>query len=170
MTRSAEKASGRSRVKRGQIMKHRLLTILGIGTVLLAGLLLVGCEEEPTQAEANEAFCDSVGDFAGALRNMRDLDKNSTNEEFEQARDDLSESYDAMIASAAGVVEVRLDELNEARDDLQNAVDDLSGDLTLEESLDAVDDEVEAVALEVAQIYNDVDCGREPGDDIISDE
>jgi hypothetical protein len=151
-------------------MKRSPLILLGIGLAAFAMFAFSACDEEPTQAEANEQFCDSVGDFVGALRNMRDIDKNSTNEEFEQARDDLDESYEAMIASAAAVAEVRIDDLVEAREELRSAVDDLSGDLTLEESLEAVDDEVEAVALETSQVLNDVDCGLESGDDIISDE
>jgi hypothetical protein len=155
---------------RGRIMKRTPYILIAIGVAALSMFAFAACDEEPTQAEANERFCDSVGDLVGALRNVRDIDRNSSQEEFQEARDDLAESYDAMISAAAEVREVRLDELNQARDDLQQAIDEVPDDLTVGETLDAVDDEVDNVVRELSQVFNDVSCGLEPGGDSQSDE
>jgi hypothetical protein len=151
-------------------MKRYLLIAAILALAVLPTFASTGCEDEPTEAEANEQFCDSAGDLIAALRNLRDLDRNSTVEEFQDARDQVATSYDAMIQAAADVAEVRLDELAEARDDLQAAIDDVPEDAMLGEALGAVDDEVDNVTSELSQVLNDVNCGGESGGDSQSDE
>jgi sirohydrochlorin ferrochelatase len=151
-------------------MKRSPLIITALGVVMLAAFVFAACEDEPTQAEANERFCDSVGDLVAAFRNLEDLDRNSTIEEVQDERDQVVESWDAMIDAAAGVASVRLDELNDAWDDLQAAIDDVSDEATLGEALDSVDDEIANVTSELSQVLNDVDCGGESGGDSQSDE
>jgi hypothetical protein len=151
-------------------MKRSSLVIIGLGLAIFGALVLAACEDEPTEAEANERFCDSVGDLVAAFRNLEDLDRDSTIDEFQDERDAVAASWDAMIDSAAGVADVRLDELNDARDDLQAAIDDVSDEATLGEALDSVDDEIANVTSELSQVLNDVNCGIESGGDSQSDE
>jgi hypothetical protein len=138
--------------------------------VAVAAFGLAACDDEPTQAEANEAFCDAAANYVAALRDLRDLDQDSTVDELEDTRDQVASLYDEMVEAAAGVAEVQLDEVDEARNDLRDAVDSISGEATLGEALDEVDDEITNVVSELSQVLNDVDCGTEPGDDIQSDE
>jgi hypothetical protein len=68
-----------------------------------------------------------------------------------------------MVDAAADVASVRLDDVEEARNDLVEAVDAISDEATLGEALDEVDDEIANVVSELSQALNDVDCGESGG-------
>lgn len=144
-------------------------SLLMMGLLMASAFAFVACDDEPTQEAANEQFCDDASDLIASLRAIRDLDLNSTVEEIDAARESARDAYADMIASAEGVVDVRLDDLEAAYDQLQEAVDNLDEGATLEDALSEVDDEIENVALEASQVLNDVDCGGS-GSDSQSDE
>jgi predicted nucleic acid-binding Zn-ribbon protein len=133
-------------------------------SLILAGLLaasmfaFVACDDEPTQQEANEQFCDDVAELVASLRAIEDLNADSTLEEIDAARERARDAREDMIASATDVVEVELDEFNEAWDALQEAVDDLDEGSTLSDALDELEDEIQDVSTEASQLLNDVDC------------
>ncbi len=87
-------------------------------------------DDEPTQVQAQEQFCDDVGAYLAALGALRDVDRNTPIEEFEDAREDVRITYENMIASAQQLPEVRLDDLQEANDNLRAAVDDIDDEAT----------------------------------------
>ena len=138
-------------------MRKRALLILA-GLLTASTLAFVACDDEPTQQEANEDFCDATAELVASLRNIQDLDSDSTLDEIDDARARARDAREDMIASAAGVVEAQLDDFDEAWDALQQAVDDLDEGATLSEALDDVQDEIDDVASEAAQLLNDVDC------------
>src|SRR5262245_20050840 len=133
-------------------------------TLILAGLLtastiaFVACDDEPTQQEANEDFCDATAEMVASLRNIQDLDSDSTLDEIEDARARARDAHENMVATASGVVDARLDDFNEAWDALEQAVDDLDEGATLSEALDDLQDEIDDVSTEAAELLNDVDC------------
>jgi hypothetical protein len=137
---------------------------------MAAAALVAACDDEDTQQRANERFCDDTAELVASLRVIRDLDADTaTIEEIEDARDRAQEAYDDLIESAADVVDVRLDELNEAYAELRQAVIAIDDDSTIPDALDDVDDELEAVALEASQVLNQVDCS-DVGSESQSDE
>jgi hypothetical protein len=151
-------------------MKRSPLFLAAVGVLVCAAMALAACDDEPTQAEANEDFCDAMADYIAALRDVRDLDDDVSVEEFEETRSRAEDAYEAMIQASAGVVEVRLDELEESREDLQAAYDDVSQDASVGEALEEVDDEIANVAREASQVLNDVSCSLEPDRESQSDE
>ena len=52
-----------------------------------------------------------VRNYLAALRDVRDLDGNTSIEEFQDARGGRDRAYDEMIEASAGEVGVRLDDL-----------------------------------------------------------
>lgn len=138
-------------------MKKRASLILA-GLLMASMVAFVACDDEPTQQEANEDFCDATSELVASLRNIQDLDSDSTLDEIEDARTRARDARENMIAAASGVTEARLDEFNEAADVLQQAVDDLDEGATLSDALDDLQDEIDDVATEAAQLLNDVDC------------
>jgi hypothetical protein len=151
-------------------MNRRPHILLGLGVFMLATLVFIACDDEDTQAEANEAFCDATANYIAALRDVRDLDADSSQEELEDAVDTARDAYDSMVEASLAVTEARLDSVEEARADLQSAIDNVSGEATIGEGLEEVDDEVVNVIIEVSQVQNSVACGIDPGDDSSSDE
>ena len=144
-----------------------------LGPVMAAATLLVllsACDDEPTQAEAEEQFCDDVGAFLASLGALRDVDDDTSVDDFEQARENARTAYDNMIASAEQLREVNVEELQEANDNLRAAIDDIDDDATLQEARDSIEDEADEVAVQVSQILNDTDCGSGQGGQERSDE
>ena len=75
-------------------------SLLGIVLIAVAAVLVVGVvvaiveDDEPTQVQAEEQFCDDVGAYLAALGALRDVDVNTPIEEFEDARDDVLTTYE----------------------------------------------------------------------------
>lgn len=144
---------------------------LAIGAAASAALLLLAaCDDEPTQAEAEEQFCEDAGAYLAALGALRDVDKNTTVDEFDQIRENVRTTHDNMVASAEQLGEVRLDDLEEAQDNLRAAIDDIDDDASLQEARDSIEEEVDEVAQQTSQVLNDVDCGSGQGAQERSDE
>lgn len=146
--------------------------LLVLGAVVAAGLLLLlaACEDEPTQAEAEQQFCDDVGAYLAALGALRDIDKSTTVDEFDQLRENVKTTHANMVASAEELKDVRLDDLEEAEDNLRSAIDDIDDDQSLQEARGSIQDEVDEVAKQMSQVLNDVDCGSGQGGQEQSDE
>jgi hypothetical protein len=142
-----------------------IAVIIGIGVVVA-----IVEDDEPTQVEAEEAFCDDVGAYTAALGAIQDADRNTPIDEFEGLRENAINAYENMINSARAVGYARLDELEEANNELRAAVDDIDDPATVGEALDSVEEEVEQVSIEISQILNDVDCGSGQGAQERSDE
>jgi hypothetical protein len=145
-----------------------ILMISAAAAALL--LLAAACDDEPTQQEAEDQFCDDAGEFLAALGALRDVDKDTTVDEFDQLRENARTSYDNMIASAEELRYSRLSELEDAKSGLDQAIDDIDDDATLQEARASIEEEVDNVALEVSQALNDVDCGSGQGAQERSDE
>ena len=137
--------------------------ILALAGLLAASMIIAACDDEPTQQEANEQFCDDTAEFIASLRVIRDLDADSTIDDVEEARERAREAFENMVESSAGVTEARLDDLEDAYDELRRAVDDIDDESTVGDALESVDDELEEVAVATALIYNDVNCGGANG-------
>ena len=149
-------------------MRNRMTLAMAGAAVAL--LLLAACDDEPTQQEAEEQFCDDVAVLSAALGELRDVDNETSVDEFEAARESVRNAYNNVIASAEQLRDVRLDDLKEANDNLSEAVDDIDDDASLDEALASIDEEVEEVSVQLSQVLNDVNCGSGQGGQERSDE
>ena len=151
-------------------------SLLGIVLIAVAAVLVVGVvvaiveDDEPTQVQAEEQFCDDVGAYLAALGALRDVDVNTPIEEFEDARDDVLTTYENMITSGQQVRDVRLDEFQAANEAFREAVDDIDDEATFQEARDSIRDEAEEVSVQLSQVLNDVNCGSGQGAQENSDE
>ena len=152
------------------MIRNRIMFI-AIGAAAAASLLLLGaCDDEPTEETAQEEFCDDVGAFLASLGELRDVDSDTSVEDFEAAREGVVVSYENMVASAQQLRDVRLDDLEQANANLRAAIDDIDDDASLQEARDSIQEESEQVSKELSQLLNDVDCGSGQGGQENSDE
>ena len=152
------------------MIRNRIMFI-AIGAAAAASLLLLSaCDDEPTEEQAQEDFCDDAGAFLAALGALRDVDSDTSVEDFEDIREDVRTTYDNMVASAEQLREVRLDDLEQANANLRSAVDDIDDEASLEDARDSIQEEVEQFSEELSQVLNDVDCGSGQGAQENSDE
>jgi hypothetical protein len=139
--------------------------IIGIGVVVA-----IVEDDEPTQVEAEEQFCDDAGAFAASMGALRDADDDTSLDEFEELRENARIAYENMIRSLETLRYARLEEIEEANDEFRAAVDDIDDEGTLGEALESIEDELEELSIELSQVMNDVDCGSGQGAQERSDE
>ena len=147
-----------------------VLIAVGIGAIVVLGLFAFE-DDEPTQEEANQQFCDDVGEFTAAVAKLRDVDRDTPIEEFEEIRDIVRARFDAVVESAGNLTDVRLDDFEEAVNNLRAAIDDIDDDASLQEALDSIEDEADEVATQIGQLLVGVEgCGSGQGGQELSDE
>lgn len=110
------------------------LILIPILTVLL--LLLAACQPSIDQAKAN--YCESLGNFAEAIANVRQIDENSTVDELKQAQQAVGEAWSALANSAGNLADAQFNEMEQAYRELERTVNDIPDDATVAEALEAV--------------------------------
>jgi hypothetical protein len=107
-----------------------------VAVILAAGalLLLIGLGRPPSVSEATSDFCADASAYARSLLDLRAVDENSTVADLQTAWATVEDSREALQASAAGLQEARLAELEATHDELQATVNSIPNDATLAEA------------------------------------
>ena len=132
----------------------RKLTLLGLVILLLP--LLAACGTTVDSAKAD--FCDDLGAFSESLGGLRDISIGSTKDDLQDALKDAEGAWGNVKDSAGKLQDVQLDAVENAFDDLKDAIQDIPDDATLAEALAAVKDAALATANQIVQITTTT-CG-----------
>jgi uncharacterized protein HemX len=115
--------------------------------VLLAALTLVlglaACAQ--TTEDAQAAYDEAVENFHAALLDYESLDMDSTKDEVADAEETLASAWSDVESTAADLEDAQVDDLQSAYDDLEKAIGDVPGDATVEEALEMLRPQVDAV-------------------------
>jgi hypothetical protein len=123
-------------------MKKVLALIACISTM---GVMVAACGGEST-AEAKDSFCTSLSDFSSAYVSYEGLNPaTATNDEYDDAYDELDQSWDRLVQDAEDFAEADDNELTAAVDDLYDAAVALPGDNTARQNIEALSDEIQAL-------------------------
>lgn len=127
-----------------------------IAFVVVATLALSACSS--SVEDATEAYCDDLETLAGAIASVNSLSATSSIEDFQDTADDISDAFDDVRSSAADVEGAVTDEIDSARSDFRDAVDDIDDS----DSLSAGIADVQAAAVAYVDAVNatlaKVDC------------
>jgi hypothetical protein len=126
----------------------RKLTLLGLVILLLP--LLAGCGTTVDSAKAD--FCDDLGAFGQSLAGLRDLHAGSTKEDLQDAIGAAEQTWEDVKDSGSKLENVQLDAVEDAFDDLKNAIQDIPDDATLAEALADVKGAAVTMLSEILQI------------------
>jgi hypothetical protein len=119
------------------------LTALVLGVSAL-GLLTIAWSGE-SSAAAKEDVCDSLSNLSSTVMSYEGLDPaTATNDELDSAADDIADAWDDVVDETYDWVYADDNALTEAYDDLYYAIQDLPGDYTVSQSLDALEPELNA--------------------------
>jgi outer membrane murein-binding lipoprotein Lpp len=130
-----------------EILEMKKAVFLSLTILLL--LILSGCV---TIDQARTNYCESLGNFAKAVVDMRQIDANSTIEEVEDARNAAARAWDDLTKSVGNLRNAQFDALEDAYKDFEDTVDDLPRDATLAE----VKATVHQAALNLMASYVDI--------------
>lgn len=136
-----------------------------VSILMLAALgfaVACGDDEQPSEEEARAALCGDLEQLDLAITTFMELDTESTVGEVRAARDGVKEAADAVVSSAEDVEEAETAELQEAAHNLDESIDEIQDDQTVQQVLDAVSVSAQNVAAAQQQLYTDLSCEDPP--------
>lgn len=123
--------------------------------ILVVPMLLTAACNPITEEEAIAQYCSDLDEFHVALDAVRGLTTDDTIEEAEVAFKNLDDAYDEVRSSAYTLADVRADVLDEAYEDLDDALRDIEEGQTLNEAAASIQDELANVDAAYDEIYGE---------------
>lgn len=122
-------------------MKKIIVPILGAFTLVL---LVSACGGE-SSASAKEDFCDSLSNLSSTVMSYQGVNPaTATTDELDSAADDINSAWNDVQDDANDWANANDNALTAAYNDLYNAMEDLPGDYTIAQSLEALEPELSA--------------------------
>ena len=135
-------------------MKSRIT----IAILLLSMFVVTGCISKSLE-EAQVDFCQALVAYGDAVQALQNVNHSTTVEELQAARDSVSDARDAVGDAAVDLREARIRSAENAWENTQEAINDISGDATLGEAAATIRGQALILATEIDKISN-VSCGR----------
>jgi hypothetical protein len=120
-------------------------------------LLAVSCSNETTQ-EKTARLCTNLATLGSSVANLKSINPNSTMGEFRTAEREVKTAFGEVQTSARDVQEARLDDLQTANNNLDEAIQDIPSNATLQEAVISISDEVLAVEVAQDQLRSGLNC------------
>ena len=141
-------------------MKKMVALVTG-ATVLATLFVMLGVAAFDGQSteEAKAEFCQSLTDLSSTVMSYEGLDPvTATNDERETAADDIADAWDEVVDEAYDWTYAEDNALVAAYDDLYSAIDDIPGDYTIAQSIEAVQPELSAFPQAYAETFDGSGC------------
>ncbi len=134
---------------------RKIIKLVALATVVaLLAVAVVGCGDEQTTEEAQQQLVTDLQAFEGAVQSMSDLTVNSTVDEWQAARESTQAAWDKVVVSAADVKEAEIGQVQTSWENLSQSVDDLGGDMTLQEAVPTLKEEITALKAAWQDLYD----------------
>ncbi len=135
-------------------------TFLGMGLLIaIVAVVSFACDDDgPSEAEAVAQLCADLSTLQAADAAFDDLGRDSTINEIQATNDAYNDALDDVVSSGKDVAAVRIQPIEAAYDDLDQAIRDISGDATIPEALVSISDELAAVDAAYDSAFSGVDC------------
>ncbi len=135
-------------------MKSRIT----ISILLLSMFVVTGCISKSLE-EAQVDFCQALVTYGEAVRDLQKVNASTSVDELQTARDTVSEARVAVGDAAVDLSDARIRSAEDAWENTQDAISDISGDATLGEAAATVRGQAVILATQIERISN-ISCGR----------
>jgi F0F1-type ATP synthase membrane subunit b/b' len=135
-------------------MKSRIT----ISILLLLMFVVTGCISKSLE-EAQVDFCQALAAFGEAVNELQNVNSSTTIEELQSAGEDAADAREEVNDAAGDLRETKIRAAENAWDNTQEAIDDISGDATLGQAAATVRGQALILATEIDKITS-VSCGR----------
>lgn len=136
----------------------KTLAAVGLSAMLAVGLAACGDEDE---LSAEEQYCTDLVELETSVDELLALrPATATIDEINEARDAVREDIENLADAADEVGSTRIDDLNEAYENLDGAIDDLSGDDTIPQALQGLRPDIEAVVAARQEVFSEINCAE----------
>jgi outer membrane murein-binding lipoprotein Lpp len=129
-----------------------------ISILLLSMFVITGCISKSLE-EAQVDFCQALVAYGAAVDELQNVNVSTTVEELQSASDDAADAREDVKDAAGDLREAKLRASEDAWDNTQEAIDDISGDATLGQAATTVRGQAFILATEINKITN-ISCGR----------
>jgi hypothetical protein len=128
-------------------------------TVFLILLILVvaGCTQSLEEAQVE--FCQALDAYGEAVQELQNVSASTTVDELQSARDNVADALEDVTSAGGNLREARLRTAENAWDNTQEAINDISGDATLGEAAATIRGQAVILATEIDRIAS-LTCGR----------
>jgi len=135
-------------------------TFLGLGLLIaIVAVVSYSCaDDEPSEAEAGGQLCADLNTLQAADAAFDDLGPDSTIDEIQAANSSYNDALNDVVSSAQDVADIRTQDIEDAYDDLDQAISDISGDATIVEGLASIEPQLVAVDAAYASAFSSLDC------------
>ena len=134
-------------------MKSRIV----ISILLLSMFVVTGCSKSLEEAQVD--FCQALVTYGTAVRQLQNVNPSTTVDELQSARDEVANAREDVKDAAGDLREARLRAAEDAWENTQEAIDDISGDATLAQAAASIRGQAFILATEIDRISN-ISCGR----------
>jgi ElaB/YqjD/DUF883 family membrane-anchored ribosome-binding protein len=131
--------------------------ILFVAMVLILACAGAGCVQ-PSEEEAEAQLCQDLEELRAALESMENTSLRTSVGDLREGRDQVQSAMEGVRDSAGQLANVRVDELNAAYENLDQAVEDLPDDVTVIEGIQTIRPQIQAVRAEQQNLYTDLNC------------
>ena len=121
-----------------------------ISLLLLLMFVVTGCSKSLEEAQVD--FCQALEVYGDAVHELQNVNAGTTVEELQSARDDVADARDAVGDAAGELREARIRAAEDAWENTQEAINDISGDATLGEAAATVRGQAVILATEIDKI------------------
>ncbi len=135
-------------------------TFLGLGLLIaIVAVVSYACgDDEPSEAEAVAQLCADLDALQSADAAFDDISADSTVDELDDANAAYNDALDEVVTSAQDVAAVRTQPIEDAYDDLSQAISDIPGDATLIEGLASIAPQLAAVDAAYDSAFSSLGC------------
>jgi len=138
-------------------MGMKRMGILFVALALVLACAGAGCVQ-PSPEEAEAQLCQDLGELGAALESIENTSLRTSVGDIRDGRDQIQSAMENVRESAGQVASIRLDELNAAYEDLDQAVESLPDGATVPEAIQTIRPQVQAVREEQQNLYADLNC------------
>ena len=129
-----------------------------LSILLLTIFVITGCVSKSLE-EAQVDFCQALVAYGEAVQELQNVNASTTVEELQSARDDVADAREDLMDAAGDLREARLRAAEDAWENSQEAINDISGDATLGAAAATIRGQAVILATEIDKITS-VSCGR----------
>lgn len=131
-----------------------------LSLLALVGAVAAACADgSPSEQEATTNLCDDLDAFSESFTSLISLDPNTTSvDDIKDATSEVRDDLGSVVDSASDVGGTRGDELQDAYDSLNGAVDDLDEDQTVPQAVDSLEPAVQEVGSAWRNVFSSVPC------------
>ena len=144
-------------------MSKRIPLFLGLMAAAALALGAVACsDDDESDADqvggAESEFCSDLAALDTSLAQLRSLSASSTVDDAEEARENVQQAMEDVRSSAKKLAEAKADQLEDAYNDFDNAVEDLPSDEQIGQALTSLQSEAAGVVTAEAQLRQQANC------------